>query len=113
MQRFALGGFDSFNPFIIKGEPADGIGYVFETLMTSSDDDVMTEYGLIAESVEVPDDLSYVIYNLRPQAKFHDGTPITADDVIFSLEMLREKGAPLYRLYYKNIAKAEALCRCR
>ena len=109
VKMFGVGGFDSFNPFIIKGDPAAGIGLVFATLMTNAEDDEMSEYGLIAESVEVPEDLSYVIYNLRPEAKFTDGSPITADDVIFSLNILREKGAPLYRLYYKNIAKAEAL----
>jgi microcin C transport system substrate-binding protein len=110
LRMYAVGGFDSFNPFIIKGEPADGLqGLVFDSLLTSSEDDPMSEYGLIAESVEVPEDLSYVIYNLRPEARFHDGTPITAEDVIFSFDVLREKGAPVYRLYYKNIAKAEAL----
>jgi len=109
LKMYAIGGFDSFNPFIIKGEPADGVGLVFDTLMTGAEDDEMSEYGLVAESVEVPEDLSYVIYNLRPEARFHDGSPITADDVIFSLNILREKGQPIYRLYYKNIVKAEAL----
>jgi microcin C transport system substrate-binding protein len=105
----AIGSFDSFNPFIIKGSPAAGIGYVFETLMTSAEDDVMTEYGLIAESVEVPDDLSYVTYKLRENARFHDGTPITADDVIFSLNVLKEHGRPFYRFYYQNVERAEKL----
>ena len=105
----AVGGFDSFNPFIIKGDPAAAVGLTIDTLMTRAEDDEMAEYGLIAESVEVPEDLSYVIYNLRPEARFHDGSPITAEDVIFSLNILRDKGAPLYRLYYKNISKAEAL----
>jgi microcin C transport system substrate-binding protein len=77
--------------------------------MTSPQDDVSTEYGLIAESVEVPDDLSYVIYNLRPEAKFHDGHPIDSGDVIFSLNILKEKGQPYYRFYYANIARAVAL----
>src|SRR3546814_17354179 len=77
--------------------------------MTSPEDDVMSEYGLIAESVEVPADLSYVTYTLREEARFHDGTPITADDVIFSLNMLKEHGQPFYRFYYKNIDRAEKL----
>ena len=106
---YDIGGFDSFNPFIIKGNPAEGTGLLFDTLMTRAEDDELSEYGLLAESVEVPEDLSYVIYNLRPEAKFSDGSPVTAEDVIFSLDVLREKGAPHYRLYYKNIAKAEAL----
>jgi microcin C transport system substrate-binding protein len=109
VRMYSIGGFDSFNPYIIKGEPADGIGLVFESLMTSSEDDIMAEYGLIASSVEVPEDLSFVTYNLRPEARFHDGTPITADDVIFSLNVLKEKGAPIYRFYYANIARAEKL----
>jgi len=109
VKLFTIGAFDSLNPFIIKGNDAAGMGLVFETLMTSPLDDISAEYGLIAESVEVPDDLSYVVYNLRPQARFHDGTPITADDVVFSLETLKEKGAPHYRFYYANIVRAVAI----
>ncbi|MDA0651658.1 MAG: extracellular solute-binding protein [Proteobacteria bacterium] len=109
VRQFSIGSFDSFNPFIIKGDPAAGLGYLFETLMSSPEDDSLTEYGLIAESVEVPGDLSYVIYNLRQEAKFHDGSPITADDVIFSFNILRDKGQPVYRFYYANVARIEAL----
>ncbi len=100
--------FDSLNPYIIKGVPAAG-GGVFETLMTGSADEAFTQYGLIAETVEWPEDRSWVIFNLRPEARFHDGSPITADDVIFSLEILREKGQPFYRFYYQNVAKSEKL----
>ncbi len=109
LRRHATGSFDSFNPFIIKGTPAAGIGLVFETLMTSPQDDISSEYGLVAETVEVPKDLSYVIYNLRAEARFHDGTPITADDVIWSFDTLKAQGAPFYRFYYKNIARAAKL----
>ena len=109
IRRHAIGSFDSFNPFIIKGDPAAGIGSLFETLMTATEDDSLTEYGLIAESVQVADDLSFVIYNLRPEARFHDGTPVTADDVVFSFNALKEKGQPFYRFYYANVAKVEAL----
>jgi len=105
----SIGSFDSFNPFIIRGDPAAGLGQVFETLMTSPEDDSLSEYGLIAESVEVPEDLSFVIYNLRPEARFHDGTAITADDVIFSFNVLKEQGQPFYRFYYANVAKVEKL----
>ncbi len=109
VRLYSIGGFDSFNPFIIKGDPPAGVGLMFESLMVGSEDDALGEYGLIAELVEVPDDLSWVIYNLRPEAKFSDGSPITADDVIWSLETLKTEGAPTYRFYYKNIAKAERL----
>ncbi len=113
VRRYTIGSFDSFNPFIIKGDAATGILLTFESLMTSAEDDMSAEYGLIAKSVEVPDDLSFVIFNLRPEARFHDGTPITADDVIFSFKILKDKGAPFFRFYYKNIARAEKLGRHR
>jgi microcin C transport system substrate-binding protein len=109
LRRHAFGTFDTFNSFIIKGTPAAGVGQVYETLMTSPMDDILTEYGLIAESVEVPEDLSHVTYNLRPEARFHDGAPVTADDVIWTFETLKEKGEPFYRFYYKNIARAVKL----
>ncbi len=105
----ALGSFDTLNPFTIKGRPATGLGFVFETLATGSDDEPFSYYGLIAETIEVPQDRSYVLFTLRPEARFHDGSPITAEDVIFSFHLLIEKGAPLYRFYYANVAKAEAL----
>jgi microcin C transport system substrate-binding protein len=109
VRLYTIGSFDSFNPFIIKGDSATGIGNLFETLMLSTPDDSLTEYGWIAKSVEVAEDLSWVIYNLRPEARFHDGSPITAEDVVFSLETLRDKGQPFYRFYYANVAKAEVL----
>ncbi len=108
--RFAaIGSFDTFNPFNIKGEAAAGIGQLFETLLTDSKDEPFSEYGLIAESVDVAEDRGSATFVLRPQAKFHDGSPITADDVLFSFETLKAKGSPFYRLYYANIAKAEKL----
>ncbi|MDG4551609.1 MAG: extracellular solute-binding protein [Candidatus Contendobacter sp.] len=108
--RFAaIGGFDTFNPFNIKGEAAAGIGQLFETLLTESKDEPFSAYGLIAESIEVPDDRGSVTFAIRPQARFHDGAPITADDVLFSFETLKAKGSPFFRLYYANVAKAEKL----
>jgi microcin C transport system substrate-binding protein len=109
VRLFSIGSFDTFNPFIIKGDPAAGIGNLFETLMSAPEDDSLTEYGLIAESVEVPSDLSYATYNLRKEAIFHDGSPITAADVVFSFNILRDEGRPRYRFYYANVAKVEAL----
>ena len=111
IKRFSIGTFDTFNPFIIKGNAADGIGLVFETLMTSAPDEMSAEYGLIAQSIEVPDDLSYATFDLRPEARFHDGTPITADDVIYTFNALKEKGRPFYRFYYANIARAVKLSK--
>jgi microcin C transport system substrate-binding protein len=103
------GTFDTLNPFTLKGVPAAGIGGLFDTLTVSSFDEPFTRYGLVAESMEVPEDRSWVIFNLRPEARFHDGTPITAEDVVFTFDTLKTKGHPQYRAYYHNVAKAEAL----
>ena len=103
----ARGTFDSFNTFIAKGNTA-GTGSV-ETLITSSADEPFTVYGLIAASFEWPDDRSWVIFNLRPEARWHDGTTVTADDVVWSFDTLMEKGAPQYRYYYSAVESAEKL----
>ena len=103
--RLAVQGtFDSFNSLIPKGNP--GAGSAYETLLTSSADEPFTEYGLIAESIEVPEDRSWAIFTLRPQARWHDGKPITVDDVIFSLDTLKKKGQPFFRFYYGGVASA-------
>jgi microcin C transport system substrate-binding protein len=102
------GTFDSFNPFIIKGTPA-GLGGLWETLTATTEDDAMTEYGLLAESMEVAPDKSWIIYNLRPEARWHDGQPVTADDVVFTFNILMEKGDPRFRYYYSEVLKAEKL----
>jgi microcin C transport system substrate-binding protein len=104
-----IGTFDSFNPYIVKGIPPGGITLLFDTLLVPSADEAFSEYGRIAESVEMPEDRSFVIFNMRKEARFHDGRPITADDAIFSLETLRAKGSPAMRMYYKNVEKAEKL----
>ena len=101
----AAGTFDSFNPYVIKGNPASGVGA--ETLLVASEDEPFTKYGLIAERIEWPDDRSWVTFTLRPQARWHDGRPITVEDVIFSLETLKSKGQPFYRFYYGTIDHAE------
>ncbi|MGE0668565.1 MAG: extracellular solute-binding protein [Sphingomonadales bacterium] len=103
------GSFDSLNPFIIRGNRADGVSLTFDTLMTRGLDEPFTLYGLIAESVEVPDDRSWVIFRLRPEARFHDGRPVTADDVIFSLETLRDHGRPNHHTYYSQVTRIEKL----
>jgi microcin C transport system substrate-binding protein len=103
----ALGTFDSLNPFILKGVPAAGLGQVFDTLMVPSADEAFAQYGLLAETVETPADRSWVAFTLRRQARFHDGTPITVEDVIWTFETLKAKGHPVYRSYYAQVAKAE------
>lgn len=100
--------FDNFNPYTIRGSSATMPGLI-ETLTTSPDDDTLSEYGLIAESMELAKDRTWIIFNLRPEARWHDGQPITADDVVFSFDILKAKGPPLYRYYYQNVSKAEAL----
>ena len=105
----SIGSFDSFNGFISKGESADGIGAIYDSLMTSSSDEAFTEYGLLAESIEVPEDRSWITFHLRPEARWHDGQPVTAEDVKWTYETLITKGAPQFRFYYADVEKAEVL----
>ncbi len=105
----AIGTFDSLNPFILKGTAAAGIGAIHDTLMANSGDEAFSEYGLIAKSIEVPADRSWVIFNLHEEARFSDDSAITADDVIFSFDTLSHKGHPFYRAYYASVAEAEKL----
>ncbi len=101
------GTFDSFNPFIPKGNA--GAGNSYESLLASSADEPFTQYGLIAETIEVPRDRSWAVFTLRPQARWHDGKPISVDDVIWSLETLKTKGQPFFRFYYGGVAGAEQI----
>lgn len=99
-------GFDSFNPFDIRGVAAAGISnYLYDTLLEYSADEPFSMYGLIAESLETPEDRSYVVFNLREAARFQDGEPITAEDVKFSFDILTTKGHPFYRNYYAEVSK--------
>lgn len=107
VRTHALGSFDNFNPYILKGQPAAGLNRLFETLMEGSSDEAFTEYGLLAESVEMPPDRSWVAFTLRKEARWHDGRPVTVADVIFSLNMLKTKGHPFYRSYFHNLERAE------
>ena len=101
--------FDSFNNFILKGDPAQGLEYVFNSLMTRAHDEPDAIYGLVAKSAERAPDSSSVTFRLRPEAKFADGSALTADDIIFTFAALKEKGHPLYRVQLKDVTKAEAL----
>ena len=104
-----IGTYDSFNPFIIKGLPAAGISMIYDGLLETSQDEPFTEYGRLAETIEIPRDRSWVSFTLRPEARWHDGVPVTADDVIYSFQLLTKSGNPFYRSYYANVEKAEKL----
>ena len=112
MSVWGFGTFDSLNPFIVKGNSIH-IYYLriaFDTLMAESDDEPDSSYGLLAKSITYPEpSRSWAIFDLREEARFSDGSPVTADDVVFSFEMLKTKGTPAYRLSFENIEKAEAL----
>jgi peptide/nickel transport system substrate-binding protein len=106
----ALGTFDSLNPLIVKGVSAISLrSYVVESLLTRGYDEPFTLYGLLAATVETDAARSYVTFRIDPRARFSDGTRVTAQDVIFSWELLRDHGRPNYRSYYVKVAKAEAL----
>ena len=101
------GSFDNLNPFILKGLKAPNIGSIFDSLMVGSLDEPQTMYGLIAETVDVSADGSSVEFSLRKQAKFHDGSPITPEDVVFTFNTLKTKGDPTYQILYAPIKFAE------
>jgi len=103
----SIGGFDSLNPLLYRGEKATGLGLVYETLMNDSIDEPSTSYGLIAEWASYPEDYSSVTFKLRDNARWHDGKPITPEDVIYSLEV-NKTANPRLGFYYKNVSRAEA-----
>jgi microcin C transport system substrate-binding protein len=107
-RQISIGTFDNFNPTVagVKGSIAAAVGLIYESLTTPSEDEVSTEYGALAESVSHPEDFSSVTYRLRPQAKWHDGQPVTPEDVIFSLDSFK-KYHPQYSAYYRHVVKAE------
>ncbi len=99
--------FDSFNPFILRGVPAAGVGATFQGLMTRSLDEPATDYCVICETIDVAPDRASVEFVLRREARFQDGSPITPDDVVWTFDTLKTKGAPQYRSYYADVIKAE------
>lgn len=105
-----LGAFDSLNPLIVKGLAVQQIrGFVIESLMARGNDEPFTLYGLLADSIDTDDARTYVIFHLNPLARFADGHPIRTEDVLFSWQLLRDKGRPNHRQYYSKVVKAEAL----
>lgn len=107
-RQIALGTFDSFNLVVagVKGDVAMGLTLIYDTLLAASLDEVSSAYGLLAEAVRYPDDISFAAYRLRPQARWHDGKPITPDDVIFSFDSWK-KYSPQLGAYYRHVVKAE------
>ncbi len=103
----AFGSYDTFHPFVLKGRPSLGLGRMYETLMSGSADEAFTEYGLLAEAIEWPEDRSWVTFTLRAEARWHDGEPVTVEDVIWSLDTIKTQGHPFYRAYYANLESAE------
>jgi microcin C transport system substrate-binding protein len=111
--RFSTNGgpvsFDNFNPFILKGDSASGLTLLFDTLMERSGDEPDAMYGLIAKEVAVAQDGKSVTFRLRPEARFSDGSSVTAEDVVFTFDILKSKGHPGYRITMRDVVKAEAL----
>lgn len=107
-------GFDNFNPYILRGTPPGGLTYlgsnlIFESLMVEAEDEPFTKYGRLAESFEVPEDRSWIAFNLNPKARFHDGTPVTAEDVVWSFDTLTKEGAPIYASYWADVEEIRAI----
>ena len=94
---WAFGSFDSMHPYTTKGRSGSLSSVFFESLLTGTSDEIDSAYGLVAESLEYPKDRSWVIFNMRPEARFSDGTPLTAEDVLFSFNLLKDKGLPSFR----------------
>jgi microcin C transport system substrate-binding protein len=110
VRTISIGTFDNFNIAVagVKGSIAPAAALIYETLMAKSQDEVVTEYGLLAEAASHPDDFSWVIYRLRKEARWHDGKPVTPEDVIFSIEVLK-KYSPMYASYYRHVEKVEKI----
>jgi microcin C transport system substrate-binding protein len=109
-RMISIGTFDNFNIAVagVKGSIAPAAALIYETLMARSQDEVATEYGLLAEAASHPDDFAWVIYRLRKEARWHDGKPVTPEDVIFSIEVLK-KYSPMYASYYRHVGKVEKI----
>ena len=109
MPTSSINTFNHFNDYILRGDPAAGVGFLFDSLMVRAQDEPDAVYGLVAESAEVADDKMSVTFYLRPEARFRDGTPVTAADVAFTLETLKQKGHPRYQLALRDVVSAIAI----
>ena len=107
LRLHGIGSFDTLNPYILKGVKPLGLDLLFDTLMVRAMDQPDALYGLVAKTVELAPDGRWVAFNLRPEARFHDGTPVTAADVVFTFNALVKDGEPLYRIIYRDVAGAE------
>src|SRR5436190_17131176 len=107
MKFSAIGTYDTLNPYVVKGVPAAGIGQIFDTLLIGSQDEPGSEYGLVAETVEIAPDKLSVLYTMRKEARFHDGSQMTPADLVWTFDTLRQKGHPMYRSYYGDVTKVE------
>ncbi len=105
----AIRTFDSFNSFLLKGDAAQGLSLLYDTLMEGAGDEPGSAYGLLAESAEVAADRMSVVFKLRPEGRFSNGAPVTADDVVFTFEILKSKGHPTYRIVLRDVVKAVAV----
>jgi microcin C transport system substrate-binding protein len=104
----AVGSFDSFHPFIVRGTPAGDIIRVYDPLLVASADEASTAYGHLAKTIEIAPDGMWVAFELRPEARFHDGKPVTAEDVAWTFDQLRKEGRPFYRQYYADVTDVAA-----
>jgi microcin C transport system substrate-binding protein len=104
----AIGSFDSFNPFILRGTSAVGVGLIYDPLIASNLDEPSTEYGHLAHTIEIAGDRRSVAFELREEARWHDGRPVTAEDVVWTFDTLRSQGRPFYRAYWADVTEAVA-----
>ncbi|MFG6177228.1 extracellular solute-binding protein [Halomonas sp. THAF12] len=109
LTRSANGSFDSTNPFIVQGTPAAGLAAIYDTLMVQNPDEPFTMYGLLAQGIRLDPDRKWIEFDLAPEARFHDGEPVTAEDVIFSFETLTKRGQPFYAAYYADVSDVRAV----
>ncbi|MFL2529746.1 MAG: extracellular solute-binding protein [Candidatus Azotimanducaceae bacterium] len=103
LRLHSIGTFDSFNSFIVKGNPVANIDLIYNTLTTSSADEPFSQYGELADAIYMPKDRSWVAFKLRPEARWHDGEKVSVDDVIWTFNILVAEGTPFFRFYYENV----------